>query len=157
MKKVICILLFGIVFSLNSCKNSSVKFEKNFTFEKNNWVRFKTVNFNFNIEDTAVFYDFSITLRHNKDFPNSNLLTYLYITYPNGEKRYLESNINIRDEKNNFIGKNIENFWDVSNPLMSNIHLPAKGNYKVEIGNLMSKYDNPGIMQVGLIIKKRNE
>jgi len=157
MKKVICFLLFGLILFFNSCKNSSVKFEKNFTFERNNWIRFKTVNFDFDIEDTASFYDVSLTVRHNKDYPNSNLLTYIYITYPNGEKRYLESNIKIRNEKNKFIGKTIETFWEVSNPVMSNIHLLAKGNYKVEIGNLMSKYDNPGIIQVGLIIKKSKE
>jgi len=95
MKKVICFLLFGLILFFNSCKNSSVKFEKNFTFERNNWIRFKTVNFDFDIEDTASFYDVSLTVRHNKDYPNSNLLTYIYITYPNGEKRYLESNIKI--------------------------------------------------------------
>lgn len=157
MKKVIYFLLFGLMFSLYSCKDSPVNFEKYFDFEKNNWMRFKTVNFNFNIEDTAVLYNFTIVVRHNSNFPNSNLLTYFYITYPNGEKRYLESNFKIRDEKNVFVGKNIENFWDVSNVLMSNVHLPSKGNYNVEIGNLMSKYDNPGIMRVGLIIKKNNE
>ena len=98
-----------------------------------------------------------MTVRHNKDYPNSNLLTYIYITYPNGEKRYLEPKFKIRDEKNNFFGKKVENFWDISIPVMTNIHLPAKGNYKIEIGNLMSKYDNPGIIQVGLIIKKSKE
>ena len=99
MKRFFYVIVVFLSFFLTFCKRQNIIFSESFLFVNNNWQRFKTVEFPVTIKDTACNYKINLELNFQNDFPENNLFVYFYLNYPNGEKRYVETRINVRDEK----------------------------------------------------------
>jgi len=154
MKRFFYVIVVFLSFFLTFCKRQNIIFSESFLFANNNWQRFKTVGFPVTIKDTACNYKINLELNFQNDFPENNLFVYFYLIYPNGEKRYIETRLNVRDEKKSLLGIKTAEGNCIKTFIINSIHLSAPGIYKTEIGNLMTKYDNPGIQSVRLNIEK---
>ncbi len=153
-----CFLIAISVFILASCNNNKV-FEDYHKFDNYKWNRVNgSVFFETTIEDSSCNYDFIVAVRYIDGIPLEKIEIGFSIYYPNRAELYDEFIIPLKDENGELRGKVALDIWDLQETVISNMPLSATGNYKFEIDNLTgNKYDTPGIMEVGLLIKKSEE
>jgi gliding motility-associated lipoprotein GldH len=112
------------------------------------------VEFETEIRDTGSSYDFYVALRHMQQFPLKYVtIDFTFIT-PSGETRSREHRIDIKDADGKFLGKGMGDLWDIEIPVWLDFTFTEPGICRFEISSSMSYADLPGIMQVGLIIRK---
>ncbi len=151
MRKYFIVLNVILFFTLFNCQRSTPVFQKNILFKNSNWLRFKPVIISFPVKDTISDFCIRIRMNYTDQFTQQTLLTYVVITFPDGEKRYIEIPFTLRNEKNMLIGKQTSYGRQTEKTAFSDIHFSSTGTCTIEIGNLSTKYDNIGIS--GLDVK----
>lgn len=152
VKKLCFIIVFGL-FALSSCNHGKI-YEKHIDIERITWNRFDVKTFEFEIKDVAGGYDFYIAIRHHTDIP-LNFITARFTLYtPSGEVRTLDQKIMLKDKDGKLLGDGMGELWDVVHPAREDFRFTEPGMCKVEIASTMPKADLPGILQVGLIVRK---
>lgn len=154
MKKLIFSLLLGMIV-LCACDSSKI-YEKYFDNERITWSRFDVKTFNVDIKDISAKYDFYIAIRHLTDVPFKYIAIKFILYTPSGETRTMEQKILLKDNEGNLLGDGMGELWDVVNLVREDFQFTEPGLCKVEVSSTMSQADLPGIMQVGLIVKKAN-
>jgi gliding motility-associated lipoprotein GldH len=99
-------------------------------------------------------YDVIVEVRHASHYPFANLLIELNIIYPSGEERVKAHDLLLRNSDGKFKGNGLGDIWDVSIPVYKNHSFNALGKYKFAIRNIMPVHETPGLMEIGLNIKK---
>jgi gliding motility-associated lipoprotein GldH len=152
MKKLILIFI-PVIIVLTSCNPRKI-YEKHFDIDRITWNRFDVKTFKVEIKDISANYAFYAAIRHLTDVP-FRFLTIKFIIYtPSGERRILEQKILLKDNDGNLLGDGMGDLWDVNHLVRDNFTFTEPGICTVEISSTMSQADLPGIMQVGLIVKK---
>jgi len=151
------ILAFSVMALLitGSCTRGKI-FEKYHKFENNTWKRVgDSVVFETPIKDTSALYDVFVAIRHTTFYPYDKISVGFTIYYPSGESRYSEHNIVLKDDRGKFVSEGLGDIWDIRVPVKEKFSFNNIGTYKFEIENLTgNKFLVPGVMEVGLIIKK---
>ncbi len=152
MKKLISGLLLSLVI-LASC-NSSKIYEKHIDNDRITWNRFDVKTFNVDIKDISSKYDFYIAIRYISEIP-FNYITVKFILYtPSGETRMMDEKIMLKDKAGNLLGDGMGDLYDLNSLARKDFQFTEPGVCKVEVSSTMSQLELPGIMQVGLIVKK---
>ena len=146
------IVLLCIAISFVSCQHKDTIFEKRIDFKDNTWNRFDILKFDVPVEDTLTEYDIYADIRHASFYPFANLLINFSIAMPSSEERVQHHDFKLRNQDGSFVANGMGDLWDIAFPLMTKFVFPQKGNYHIEIENLMTKFDTPGMMQFGIII-----
>jgi len=138
-----------------ACSRGKI-FEKYHKFENNVWKRVgDNVWFEVPVKDTTALYDLFIAIRHATFYPNDKISVGVTIYTPTGETRYSEHDILLKDSRGEFISEGLGDIWDIKIPFNKKFSFSNIGIYKFEIENITgTKYLLPGVMEVGLIIKK---
>jgi gliding motility-associated lipoprotein GldH len=152
MRKLIPFFILGL-FIISSCNQGKV-YEKYFDIERITWNRFDVKTFEVDIKDISSHYDFYIVIRHHTDIPFKFITARFTMITPSGEERVLEQKILLKDKDGKLLGDGMGDLWDVVHPARKDFQFTDPGICKVEISSTMSQADLPGIMQVGLIVKK---
>ncbi|MCX6271815.1 MAG: gliding motility lipoprotein GldH [Bacteroidetes bacterium] len=148
------LLLFSLVLlCLISCSGRKV-FEQRHTFEQLKWNRFESVFFETDIKDTETNYDISVEIRHHTAYPFANLMMTLAIYSPSGERRIKDIDVLLRNADGTFKAQGNGDLWDITAPVLQGITFSEPGHYKFELENRMSKFDTPGMMEIGLLVEK---
>jgi len=153
MKKLILPLLISMVI-FSSC-NSSKIYEKHIDNERITWNRFDVKTFQVDIKDISASYDFYVAIRHLTDFPLPYLTIRFTLYTPAGEMRTMEQKIFLKDKQGNLLGEGMGDLWDLLHLAREDFQFTEQGTCTVEISSTMSQADLPGIMQVGLIVRKK--
>lgn len=146
---------FCLVILLNSCGKPPF-FEKYVDIPKYEWTYENTAAYELSIDDTIAKYDIYIALRHNINYPYSNLYVKLYTQYPNStdfQEQMVE--LPLADKEGRWHG---DITGDVVRQVVSvqqNASLPNNGLYQFKIGQHMRKNPLEDIMAVGLLVEKR--
>lgn len=148
-------LFFLFLFVSFACSNSKV-FEEYEKFEELSWNRFNFLEFEVPIVDTESAYDIYLSLRHLPEFPHKQLPINFTIYSPSGEMRTADQVLELNDEAGNRLSKCLGDFCDVSILLREDFSFSEPGTFNFRIENKWTKVDLPGIMEVGLLIKKSN-
>lgn len=143
---------FVIILMLTGCGRRTI-YEKSEKFPDYSWNRFKYLYFNAEIEDTAGTYDILLTVRHITQYPYKNLDVNFTSYTPSGEERSMDYSFMLKDADNKFLGDGMGDLWDIELPLREKTRFPEIGKYKFEIENKMTKFETPGIMEVGIVIR----
>jgi gliding motility-associated lipoprotein GldH len=152
MRKLILSLIFTAMI-MSSCDH--VKFyEEYLDNERITWSRFDVKTFSFEVKDISATYDFYIAIRHHTDVPLKYITTKFMIYTPSGETRMIEQKILLRDKEGKLLGNGMGDLWDVEYPARKDFQFTEPGICTVEISSTMSQADLPGVMQVGLIVRK---
>ena len=154
MKKLIP-SLFIFIFTITSCDSKKI-FEKHIHIERITWNRFDVKTFNVDIKDISATYDFYIAIRHHTEVPFKSITVSFTLYTPSGESRIMEHEINLRDREGKPLGDGLGDLWDLEYPAWPDFKFTEPGICRVEISSTMSQADLPGIMQVGLIVRKGN-
>lgn len=145
--------LIILVVMLTSCSQRKI-YEKYYDNDRITWSRFDVKTFSLDIKDINASYDFYIAIRHHTDVPFKYITTKMTIYTPSGEMRMLEQKIMLRDDNGDPLGDGMGDLWDITYPARKDLKFTERGMCRVEISSTMSQADLPGIMQVGLIVKK---
>lgn len=152
VKKLILSLFLGLII-LSSCDQGKI-YEEYIDIERITWNRFDVKTFEFEIKDASDGYDFYIVLRHHTGIPFNFITTRFTLYTPSGEIRTLEQKIMLKDKEGKLLGDGMGDLWDVVHLVREDFLFTEPGICKVEIASTMSKADLPGILQLGLIVRK---
>ena len=152
MKKSFAIS-FILLLLLCACDRSLV-YEKHLDNDRITWNRFDVKTFQVDITDISSGYDFYVAFRHVTAFPLDFIDIQFNLYTPSGETRMLEKRIELKDAEGNWLGDGMGDLWDVSSLVREDFRFTQAGRCTVEISSNMSYADLPGLMQVGLIVKK---
>ena len=138
---------------MSSCDSVKI-YEKHLDNERITWNRFDIKTFKVDIEDVSSGYDFYIAIRHHTDVPFKYLAIKFVLFTPSGEVRTMEQKILLKDNEGNLLGEGMGELWDLVHLVREDFRFTEPGICTVEISSTMSQADLPGIMQVGLIVRK---
>lgn len=147
------IALFSMIL-LSSCQKKTI-FREFHEFENYQWGRFDKLKFEISIEEEGINADIILAVRHLEVYPYDDLPMNLILTTPTGEERIIEKTIVLKDESGKFKGSVAGSYWDQEEVLWKNFYFNHKGTYILELENLNPRPSIPGLVDLGLIVKKR--
>lgn len=150
------ILLLAGVLALGACTGGHF-FEKHIDINNHVWAKTDVIRFDVPVTDTESLYDIFIAVRHMSAYPYANVLVSLTIETPAGEIRVKQHDLIIRNTDGSFKGDGLGDYWDIEVPVFKEFEFRNEGTYKFSIENRMHLTEMPGIMAMGLVIKKSND
>ena len=153
MKKYFVSLI--ATFILMGC-DSNVVFREYRVFDNVSWNKQEILNFDFPVQKNEGL-DFYLALRHHTHFPYSFINVNITFFTPDGEMRSLDYHFRLKDKNLEWKADGMGDFWDIELPIRKDMIFNKTGICKVSIENKMNKTETPGIIEVGLIIKKTNQ
>jgi len=153
IKNVIALVIAIVL--VTSCGNRTV-FKEYRTLDNISWNRFDIQNFDVAV-DKDDRLDFYLFIRHHTNFPYDYLDVNVTFYMPGGEMRSGEYHFELKDENNNWKANGMGELWDIELLIRKNLKMNEKGICKVRIENKMTKLQTPGIMEIGLVVKKASE
>ncbi len=154
MKKKITFILF-IIIGLCSCGKKTI-FEKYKKIDNYTWSSDAVISFDVDIKDTTKKYDIYVAVRHSEVYPFDNLYVGVDIFTPAGDKRSKDYYLELRNEDRSFKGDVLGDIWDVKVQIMKNASFNSKGVHKFDISNLMQYINLPDVMEIGLIVERKD-
>lgn len=145
--------LIFVIF-LASCTGNNI-FREFHKFDKYTWGRFDKVKFEIPIKEDGLAGEIVLTIRHVDNFPYDELPVYAVLTTPTGEERIVEVNIKFKDENKEFKGEVAGNLWDIEEVLWKTFFFNNTGTYTIELENLHPRVGVPGLVDLGIVIKKK--
>jgi gliding motility-associated lipoprotein GldH len=146
------IILLSILFFV-SCDSNRV-YEKNISIPDASWnVGFKP-SFEFEIQDTSIFYNFYINIRNNTDYPYSNLYLFVDSYLADGSSARDTIEVILATKEGRWLGKGIGKIKESRFFLRNNLVFPNKGRYQIDIEQAMREDALKGIEDIGIRIEK---
>lgn len=150
MRKYIVLVISTII--LIGC-NSNVVFKEYKAFENVSWNRHDVLNFDFQVQKSESL-DFYLALRHHTNFPFSFIKVNVTFFTPDGEMRSRDYHFRLKNRESEWKGDGMGELWDIELPIRKEMIFNKTGMCKVSVENKMNKAETPGIIEVGLIVKK---
>jgi len=141
-----------IILLLTSC-NSNTTFKEYKKFDDISWNRFDIIDFEFPVQQKEPL-DFYLALRHHTDFPYNYIDVNITINTPDGEMRSRDYRFRLKDTDLKWKGSGMGDLWDIELPIRKEMLFNKNGICKIQIENKMHRVETPGIIEVGLIIKR---
>ncbi len=147
---------FILVFLLiSSCGNRTV-FKEYRAFDDVSWNRFDIQNFEVPVKENDEL-DFYLIIRHHSYFPYDYLDINITFYIPGGEMRSGDYHFDLKDEQGNWLADGMGELWDIEIPIRKKLTMHEEGICKVRIENKMTRLEIPGIIEIGLIVKKASK
>ncbi len=150
------VVAFFISIVLFSCNGNSVykDYEK---IPDRLWNKDYQTSFEFEIEDTSQRHQVDILIRNAGMYPFSNLWIFIHQTSPDGYTQTDTLECILADEAGKWLGDGMGDIWDNEILWRRNYKFPQTGKYTYSIEHAMRTDILPGIMDVGLNIKKQEK
>lgn len=146
--------LFALcLLALLSCQNNFVIEEKK-SIPGGQWMYRDTLDFQFNISDTAALYNLYVDFEHAADFPNQNLYVRLHTRFPDGKRLSKPRSFDLFSSEGKPTGKCSGDDCTLRAMLQENTYFNQPGEYLITIEQYMRQDSLPGIKAVGLAIEK---
>jgi len=152
MKAIIIPMIITLL--LIGCNNNTVFSEYN-KFDDISWNRMDFLNFEVPVQENENL-DFYIGFRHHTDFPYGFIDVNITFYTPDGEIRSRDYHFNLKNKKSEWKGDGMGELWNIELPIRKNMIFNKTGICKIRIENKMKKMETPGIIEVGLTVKKVN-
>lgn len=150
----ILIILGVLIFT--SCGGNKV-FEDFHKMEKQSWNRFTNLKFEMPIEKMDQDYDVFLSVRHLPEFQHKIIPTTITIYMPSGDERTFDFNIKLYNNDGEQMSECLGDFCDVEELIRPGLRFSATGKVRFEIENKFTKLETPGILEIGLIVRKAEE
>lgn len=159
MIKVIKLFSICIFFSLLSCKEEGVVYNKFFEITNSTWEHQDTLEFNFNIEDTSKYYEVILQLRNDESYKWQNIWLFYSLSHDTNKKFIYEDRKEFDlIEEGHWRGKKSGNIIESNfiNFINKKVKFPSNGDYTLRIQQGMRDTSLIGCLDVGLKIKEIN-
>ena len=147
------ILSYLLILTLISCDRARV-YDNSIDIINQSWNKDSLVRFTFNIEDTLSLHRFYINVRHNTDYPYSNIYFFMSGKFPDGHTTRDTIECLLADPKGNWIGKGSGKIRDNRILLREHLRFPVSGEYIIEIEQAMRDVSLRGIEDIGIRIER---
>lgn len=148
-------LLFGfIVLLLSTSCNTGALYENNIHLDSESWNMENKLEFDVDIQDTTLPYDFYLNLRHNDDYMYSNLFLFIDTYYPTKEYTRDTIEILLANAAGQWYGDGFGELKEIRVLLKQGVYFPSSGNYKFSFGHAMRSEDLDGLEDFGIRIEK---
>ena len=154
MKRLFLFLIIPVII-MSSC-GGSVVFKQYNKMENLNWNRFDYQVFEVDVEKDELL-DFYLAFRHHTDFPFDKLWVNVTFYTPDGATRSRDYDFDLKDENGKWLADGMGELWDIELPIRKEMLFNKGGSCKVRIENIHSKYDMPGVIEIGLVVRKSEE
>ncbi|GIV26430.1 MAG: hypothetical protein KatS3mg027_0244 [Bacteroidia bacterium] len=141
-----------IIFSLFSCKKTSVVYSKYYYIEKEEWQSKDTAKFRVDIIDTISLCDVNIKIRHGELYPYSNLYLFMTTIYPNGSVQKDTIECILANSKGEWYGSGLGDMYDITLPIKKNVRFSKSGVYQFYFVQAMRQDPLPNISEFGFEI-----
>ena len=146
------IIIFSVL--LGACTNHTV-FKHYKTFDKISWNRFDILQFEVPV-NAGDYLDFNLALRHHTYFPYGYIDANITFYPPGGGMRSADYHFKLKDKNGDWKANGMGELWDIELPIRDSLYFNKDGICKVRVENKMTKIETPGIVEVGLIVRKSN-
>lgn len=138
---------------LSNCVDMSV-YEKNLPVDPDGWSVSDSLLFDVEITDTLTAMNFLLNLRHNDDYPYSNIYFFVNTVYPS--KHYSRDTIEIllAGKDGQWYGKGFGKLKEVQIMLKDRVTFPMKGVYTFSFVQAMREEKLQGVEDLGIKIEK---
>ena len=148
----------GILFSLFlamlvSCDQARV-YDSSITIVNQSWNKDSLVTVHFTIEDTISLHRFYINIRHNTDYPYSNIYFFMNGKFPDGNVTRDTIECLLADPKGKWTGKGSGKIRDNRILLREHLRFPASGEYTISIEQAMRDINLKGVEDIGIRLEK---
>ena len=150
--KAILYLTLGLVF-FNSCGDFPI-YNSSIEIEPDGWSIDNPASFEWDIVDLDLKYDALIDIRHNSDYPYSNLYLFLELTFPNGHQKLDTLHCKLADERGRWYGSGMGDIIDHRVSFKENFEFPIHGKYRLKIEHGMRQDPLVGVTDIGFRIEK---
>jgi gliding motility-associated lipoprotein GldH len=151
MKKLFFISL-AVFITFTSCKETSV-YKEYRKLDNMTWNRFDFIEFEVPVEEGDKL-DFDLFLRHHIAFPYDKLFVNITFYLPGGEFRSANYDFELKDKEGNWLADGMGELWDIELPIRNELKFSETGLCKVRLENQYPKTITPGIIELGLIVKR---
>tara|TARA_B100000683_G_C12495812_1_gene556088 strand:+ start:1261 stop:1740 length:480 start_codon:yes stop_codon:yes gene_type:complete len=139
----------SILVLLTSCMDIPY-FTESKSVDESGWLSKDTLEFNFTIIDPSNKFKGSIDLRHNGDYPYSNLYLFIDITYPNNMHRLDTLECILADNRGRWYGSGLGDMVSHRIEYLPAIQFPLEGHYQMNISHGMRRDPIEEITDLGL-------
>ncbi|NOT35843.1 MAG: hypothetical protein HOP11_00530 [Saprospiraceae bacterium] len=147
------ILFFSLCLLFVSCR-SKVLFSDSVQIKNEIWLESQNVDFEWEIKDTTMHYDFILDVHYNEKIPAQNIYVSSHSVNPVGKANDQSVSLELLDPVGKPYGACSFGSCNVKIVMASNIYFPIPGKYLLSL-HPYSRIDSfPGIKAVGLIIEK---
>lgn len=145
--------LFAFSLVILSC-GKRIEFEEYASINDYQWDMNDVKSFDVPIQDTTHSFDVFIMLRNNGQYPWRNIHLFVTTTSPAGQQVKDTVEYYLADEMGKWLGSGWGNIWTNQLPYRINVRFPYKGIYEFNVQQGMRNEQLPGILDVGLMIKR---
>lgn len=150
----VAFLVAGI---LCGCGTDSIYAGSKAISSSDGWSAADTATFQWEVKDTLQRHDFFIDLRHDQNYPFSNLYVYVDVAFPNGRQLRDTIQCTLADERGNWLGSGFGNIVDHRIGFRQSTAFPLTGAYRLHLTHGMRKDPLPGILDVGFRLERAEQ
>lgn len=150
MKIFLCCCPLFLLAACNS--NTVIKEEK--ALPGNQWAYRDSLDFKFQIADTASVYSLALDFEHGLDFPMQNVYVKLFTRFPDGRRPGKAVSIEFFDAQGKANGKISGKSSRLRAVLQENAFFNQPGEYGLTVHQFSRRDSLPGISKVGLVVEK---
>lgn len=154
VRKINFFLVLIVVMFFSSCGESGVIVNQSFPVKDAKWTSTDSLFYEFEIQDTLNYYDFSVLVRNTENYQWSNIYLFSDLTFPNGKTRRDTIELLLADKYGNWIGNNSGTVVTTSAVFMNHRKFPLSGDYKIAITHGMRDPVLEEVSDVGIKIKQ---
>ena len=150
------LIIIGLLHISSSClRSNSFSFNEELPLE--GWSKFHKPVFTAEITDTLNAYNILLSLRNSHEYPYRNIFLFITTSSPEGVSIKDTIEYQLADEKGSWYGKGLGDIHNLAVSYKSNILFPSAGEYIFKIEQGMRTDNLKGILDVGLIIRKKEK
>ncbi len=148
-------LLFvpAFILLLSACSEGFL-YQKTLEVPEEGWTYQDTLEFNFNIADTSLFYALFLDVEHAGNYGFQNLYVQFHTTFPSGKTETKLVSLELAAATGVWNGRCKGNDCTVEIPLQARAHFVEAGPHRLAVEQYMRQNPLPGIKSMTLKIKE---
>jgi gliding motility-associated lipoprotein GldH len=147
---------FFILFLIASCGQFPVASDS-YEVNPEGWYSDDTKSFEWTVEDTDYRYSIFVDVRHNQNYPFSNLYLFLDFTFPNGKNRRDTLGCTLADARGNWFGSGTGSLIDHRISFKEDFEFPIKGRYNLRVTQGMRQDPLQGVTDLGFRLETTSD
>ncbi len=152
--KIIFYLNLALLMFLSACDGNKVYRKFAPSFDNYQWKTSKEIEFNPTIEDPELLYNIYVAVRHIYGFPYREINVELKMITPSGKEEVFDFPVTFIDNNGKYLSDCAGDYCDREEIALQDFKFSEVGMYKFLIMHKSPVDPLPGIMDVGLIIRK---
>ncbi|HKK76381.1 MAG TPA: gliding motility lipoprotein GldH [Saprospiraceae bacterium] len=145
------VLLLLCLFSFTACQDSFI-YDQAVEPSGNTWTYDQALNFDFNVQDTSLRYEFLLDIKHSHDYPFQNLYTRITTVFPDDTEQQDIVSLELANKLGLWEGKCRGDFCALTIALQERARFDTPGDYQLRFEQYSRQDSLPGLEEFRLRI-----